>query len=159
MFKHILTAVDGSDCSATALDMAVSLAKAEGAKLTVINVVDIAKAALAGMDPYGGTSIPWLEALTEEGLDLTQKAGAKAAAAGVVVETEVLRGASVVDQIARAAADRGCDLIVIGSHGRSGFSRLALGSVAEGVMRQVAIPALIVHARQNVPAAATAAHG
>lgn len=158
MFKHILIAIDGSDCAGSALDMAIDLAKGQGAKLTIINVVDVAKAALASMDPYGGTAVPMLQALTDEGKELLLKAARRASAAGVPAETDVLTGSTTAEQIDGAAVRLGCDLIVVGSHGRSGFTRLALGSVAEGVMRGATVPTLIVHARKDAPVAASA-HG
>ena len=78
MFTRILVPVDGSTCASSAVDAAIDLAKAQGARLTIINVVDPAKAALASMDPYGGTAVPWLEALTEDGKALLSEASERA---------------------------------------------------------------------------------
>jgi nucleotide-binding universal stress UspA family protein len=80
------------------------------------------------------------------GEDVLSKAKAAAAAAGVAAETslrEVTRGriASIVIDEARSS---GCDLIVMGTHGRRGFSRLALGSDADLVVRESPVPVLLV---------------
>ena len=61
------------------------------------------------------------------------------------VRRQVVLG-PVVSEIARIAKDTPADLIVMGTHGRSGFSRLLMGSVAEGVLREVACPVLFVKA-------------
>jgi nucleotide-binding universal stress UspA family protein len=152
MFTRILVPVDGSTCASSAVDVAIDLAKLQGARLTIVNVVDPAKAALASMDPYGGTAIPWLEALTEDGKTLLNEASERARRAGVTLSATHLLNGNAVEQIAATAAEEACDLIVIGSHGRSGLSRLVLGSVAEGVMRETSVPTLIVHeARARVP--------
>jgi nucleotide-binding universal stress UspA family protein len=151
MFTRILVPVDGSTCASSAVDAAIDLAKAQGARLTIINVVDPAKAALASMDPYGGTAVPWLEALTEDGKALLSEASERARRAGVTLNATHLLNGNAVEQIAATAVAEGCDLIVIGSHGRDGLSRMILGSVAEGVMRETRVPTLIVHApRQAV---------
>jgi nucleotide-binding universal stress UspA family protein len=149
MFRKILVPIDASDCAGQALEIALDLAGSQGAELTVINVVDPAKAALASTDPYGGTAVPWLEAMTGDGETLLAAAKAKAQARGIAVKTLLLNGYTV-EQIVRAASNENCDLIVLGSHGRTGLPRMLIGSVAEGVMREASAPALIVHAR--VPA-------
>lgn len=149
MFTKILTAIDGSHCANQALNLAIDLAKSNGASLTVVNVVDPSKAALASLDPYGGTAVPWMEAMTEDGKLLLQQATQAATTAGVPVQTELLTG-NPIELIPAEAARNGMDLIVIGSHGRTGFARLALGSVAEGVMRASKQPTLVVHARSAV---------
>ena len=153
MFSNILVAIDQSDCAAQALDVALELARAQSAALTIVNVVDTAKAALASADPYGGTAVPWMEAMTEDGEALLAAARAKATSRGVPARTSLLRG-NTTAKIVETANDLHCDLIVLGSHGRSGFARMMIGSVAEGVMREASAPALVVHAR--VPASSHA---
>lgn len=150
MFTRILVPIDGSACASTAVDVAIDLAKTQGARLTFVNIVDPSKAALASMDPYGGTAVPWLEALTEDGKTLLTEATQRATRAGVGVQATHLLTGNAIEQTVATAASEGCDLIVMGSHGRSGLSRLVLGSVAEGVMRETSIPTLIVHARSGV---------
>jgi nucleotide-binding universal stress UspA family protein len=153
MFSNILVAIDQSDCAAQALDVALELAQSQHAELTIINIVDPARAALASCDPYGGTAVPWMAAMTEDGEALLTAARAKATSRGVAAQTALLNG-SATDQIVEAASRLRCDVIVLGSHGRDGVARMLIGSVAEGVMRRASAPTLVVHAR--VPASSNA---
>lgn len=146
-FKRILAAVDGSDCASSALDVAIALATSQPDALALCSVIDPLQAAPALMSPYATTEV-WLNTLTENATKELAEAVERAERAGVRARTELIDGnpvASIVDMAARHA----CDLIVMGSHGRSGLSRLIVGSVAEGVMRRANVPVLVVHARTS----------
>lgn len=152
MFKHIVVPIDGSDCSLHALEIAAAFARDQQARLSVCTVVDPAKAAAMA---FGEASMAaaCLDALDDEGKSLVESA-----AAGVrgiwPVDVTVLDGAPV-DSIVENARETGADLIIIGSHGRSGISRLVLGSVAEGVIRNAAMPVMVVrHVPVTKPAPA-----
>lgn len=67
---------------------------------------------------------------------------------GTRLHTEVIIG-NVADSLAHYAEDNDCDLILIGTHGRTGFSRLAKGSVAEDVLHSAAVPILIIKAEEK----------
>ncbi|HLY03559.1 MAG TPA: universal stress protein [Candidatus Cybelea sp.] len=143
MFNHILVALDGSDCSHKALGMAVQLAKEQGARCTVCTVVDIVSAATSMTFATGDVVNEWIATLNEDARQIESEAMARYANSGVTLETRVLEGypsSALID----VAKNTGADLIVMGSHGRTGLKRLWLGSVAESVVREATIPVLIV---------------
>lgn len=163
MFKHILVPIDGSDCSLYALEIAAAFAREQQARLTVCTVVDPAKAAAMA---FGEASMAaaCLNALDDEGKALVQDA-AKRVQAVTPADVAVLDGAPV-DAITDYSHQIGADLVIIGSHGRTGLPRLFLGSVAEGVIRNASAPVMVVrqlplakhHAAKTEPATqATAA--
>lgn len=141
MFKHILAPIDGSDCSLHALELAARFAAEQQALLSVCTVVDPAKAAAMA---FGEASMAaaCLDALDDEGKALLQDAAERVQAIWPA-EIRVLDGAPV-DTIAEYALESGADLIIIGSHGRSGLQRFFLGSVAEGVIRNAHAPVMVV---------------
>jgi nucleotide-binding universal stress UspA family protein len=141
MFKHILVPIDGSDCSLQALDTGAQFAREQQARLTVCTVVDPAKAAAMA---FGEASMAaaCLDALDEEGKALVQDAARRIE--GVWPADVAVLDGTPVDTIVDYARQHAVDLIVIGSHGRSGLQRLFLGSVAEGVVRAAAKPVMVV---------------
>ena len=143
MFTSILVAIDDSECAQRALAIAIGMALAHRSKLTIVTVVDPIEASAAAMDPYN-TVQPFLEALTQNAHQLIDESTAKAKAAGASADGLVLDGPPVETIVGLARREHD-DLVVIGSHGRKGLSRLIIGSVAEGVTREVSCPTLIVH--------------
>lgn len=142
MFKHIIVPIDGSDFSLQAVDLAASLAKEQGADCTVFTVVDIIPAAsLAAATPDLVNA--WLKTLDEQAQIAVNAAVGRMRVKGVEANAEVAKGFAP-DVILEVAARHRGDLIVMGSHGRSGLRRLFLGSVAESVLRSSPIPVLIV---------------
>jgi nucleotide-binding universal stress UspA family protein len=91
-----------------------------------------------------------------DGRSLLERAAASAAGSGLTARTR-LREGRTVDTLLGVAQEDGADLIVIGSHGRSGFKRLMMGSTTEMLLRSVCIPVLVVHAPE--PALETAPAG
>ncbi|SFD64354.1 universal stress protein [Paracidovorax konjaci] len=143
MFKHILIPVDGSPTSMTAVTKAAGLAKAFGAQVTAVYVVDPYPFTGVGADFAYGQS-QYMNAATSEAntaLDATRKALEEA---GVAVTTVIGEGHAVHDGILRALETTGADLIVMGSHGRRGLEKLVLGSVTQRVLGVVHVPVLIV---------------
>ena len=143
MFKHILVALDGSDCSHKALALAVRLAKEQGARCTVCTVVDVVRAATSMTFATGDIVNEWIATLNEDARHIETDAIAKYADSGVTIETKVLEGYPS-SALLVVAKNTGADLIVMGSHGRTGLKRLWLGSVAESVVQEATIPILIV---------------
>jgi nucleotide-binding universal stress UspA family protein len=143
MFNHILVALDGSDCSHEALDMAVKLAKEQGARCTVCTVVDVVRAAASMTFATGDIVSEWIATLNKDARQIESDAIAKYADSGVTIETKVLEGypSSALLEVAK---NEKADLIVMGSHGRTGLKRIWLGSVAESVVHEATIPVLIV---------------
>ncbi len=139
-FTHILCPVDRSDVSRRALDYAVSLARWSAARLTVLEVIDVTP-------PVSTGAIPEMVLVPDElrqGVR-EQLSGlvTPALAADVAAEVRVEEG-QVAPRVLQVAADESVDLIVMGTHGRSGVQRLVLGSIAEKMVRQAACPVLTV---------------
>ena len=147
MFKHIIVPIDGSDFSLQAVDLAASLAKEQRAECTVFTAVDIIPAAaLAAATPDLVNA--WLKTLEDQAQIAVDEAVARLRAAGVEANAEVAKGYPA-DVILEVTARHRGDLIVMGSHGRSGLRRLFLGSVAESVLRSSPVPVLIVRGREH----------
>ncbi len=140
----ILCPVDLSDGSRHALDHALALARSYHARLTVMEVSwplvpPPADPAAAGMFPAPIATAADIEEL-KEGLRLFAARGTET---GVAMDLQVREGA-VVPGILHEAHRIGADLIVLGTHGRSGFDRLLLGSVTEKILRKAACAVMTV---------------
>jgi len=146
MYQRILVPVDGSSTSERALQEAIKIA-AGNALLRLIYVLEEIYSLDA--EAYAFVDYPALQdAMRKTGERILVQRANKVRHAGLKVETAVLdvtgeRVASVIDG---EAQQWGAELIVIGTHGRSGLSRLLLGSVAEGVARGTSVPVLLVRA-------------
>ena len=144
-YKKILVPVDGSATSNAGLNEAIGLAKTLGARLRVIHVVDLAP--ILGL-PEGGTDLGALEnEVKRAGAKIIDSALASAKRQGLRVDAAMPKthGTVVADGIVEEAKRFGADLIVIGTHGRSGIGRMLLGSNAELVVRSTQAPVLLVH--------------
>lgn len=143
MYQQILIAVDGSETSRAALEDGLKLAKEQGAKVLLVNVFEpIVRSALHGV-------IDLTQAMREEGEQIIAGALDVARKAGIEARTRVIDavGRRVASVIAEEADAEGADLIVLGTHGRSGLEHLVLGSVAEGVARRATVPVLLIRKR------------
>ena len=146
MYKHILVAVDGSDTSNLALQEAIKLAKEQQAALMLVHVVDEAPVYMT-IDTASALA-EYQKAMREAGQKLLAASVATVRQAGVEVETKfvILEAPThrICDAINQESKRWPSDLIVIGTHGRHGFSHLLLGSVAEGVIRLATKPVLVI---------------
>ena len=146
MYQRILVPIDGSATSECALQEAIKLAAGK-AQLRLIYVVE--EVYLLDAEGYALIDYAALrEAVRHTGERSLVQAAEKVRQSGMTAETALLevtgeRVASVIDGEAKRWP---ADLIVIGTHGRSGLSRLLLGSVAEGVVRGASVPVLLVRA-------------
>ena len=140
-FRRVLIALDQSAIATHAMDVGVDLAKALGAHIGLVHVVDrkLASAPEGGLPP----SVIFDE-LRQEGRRLLKTASLRIG--GDSPPWEYLVEGSPSREIIKAATEWKADLIVLGTHGRSGISRALLGSTAEGVLRHSHIPVLIVRA-------------
>jgi nucleotide-binding universal stress UspA family protein len=141
VIKKILSPTDFSETAAAAARKAEDLAKAVGAELLVVHVLNEPAFALAEGSGYAPPSV-----VEEYEAAMKQKLSAFAEAlrhAGTNVSAKVLRG-TPHEAIATAAEAEGADLIVMGTHGRTGLSHLLLGSVAERVVRTSKTPVMTV---------------
>src|SRR5262245_16503492 len=147
MYKRILVAVDGSKTSNLALKEAMKLAKNQGAVLRLIHVVDETPVYAMADVPY--SIHEYQQAVRESGRQELAKCADRAKAARVKFDTRLLFTItqSIGDVINKEAKRWSASLIVIGTHGRRGFNRLFLGSVAERVVRSAVKPVLIIRGR------------
>lgn len=140
-YEHLLVPTDGSEGARDALDHAVDIATAAGARLTVLSVVD-SRAFTGGFET--GPTLPNIrEQLQEYAEDAASALVERATEAGVDVESAVTVGLPANEITAYAEAND-ADLVVMGTHGRSGLERLILGSVTERVVRTSETPVLAV---------------
>lgn len=146
--KNIVCATDFSDASSPAVDMAVGFAKQLGAKLTLVHVVQVPSylgwddgPAMASVhDAY----VAEIRKKAEE--DLAQAAGQiTSQTAGIEVETSVLDG---VPHQVLADLSKEADMLVLGTHGRTGLEHLLIGSVAERTVRLSECPVLTVRPKR-----------
>ena len=144
--RHILCPIDFSDYSRRAFDHAVAIARWYESTITVLHVFSTAPVAAYAPGAPGFDSI----VLTREGRDqllVEMKRFIEAESApGIPVELMIREG-NVASEILNQATAMNADLLVIGTHGRSGFQRLLLGSVTEKVLRTAACPVLSVPPR------------
>ncbi len=147
IWKRICCAVDFSEPSWIAMEQAAELAGKLRAELTLVHVRP--SPTLGSADAV--VAAPRLDEAearrVEETLEVW-RADAETRAA-LPVRARVLAGDPAVE-IARFAGDEGFDLAVVGTHGRTGFSRLILGSVAEKVLRRAPLPVLVVRNHRRV---------
>jgi nucleotide-binding universal stress UspA family protein len=137
--KKILVATDFSEGSDEALDRAIEMAKVSGAEIEVLHVIELAEEF-----PFGTTYFDADYGVLYAGVDreLTRRAD-RARAAGLRCETKIIEGTATTEIIQRAQRI-GADLVVVGTHGRTGLAHIVLGSVAERVVRRASCPVLTV---------------
>lgn len=143
MYRNILIATDGSELAGHGVAHGLALAKALGAKVTIVTATD--------MIPTGPhTPIPWPHdieryeaAAASSAKRILAKAAASAAAAGVECTTAHIVDELPAEGILKACERHGCDLIVMASHGRSGVRRMLLGSQAAKVVAMSKTPVLV----------------
>lgn len=143
MFRHILIPTDGSELSRTAVTTGVSLAKACNARVTAITVV--VPLADFGVGEFGSVSDPeaYSRASAANAKVALAVVGDAAAQAHVSAETVQVNHDNPWQAIIDAAASRGCDLIVMASHGRRGLDALVLGSETNKVLTHSKTPVLV----------------
>ena len=144
MYAKILVPVDGSETSKRGLVEACRLAKDQDARLRCLHVIDEQYLTVNYM---GVMYMPDLiDRLRDNGKEILKGASEQAGTGGVKVESVLRESAErrVSDMIIDEAKTWPADLIVMGTHGRRGFSYLALGSDAESVVRNSPVPVLLV---------------
>lgn len=144
MFNHILIATDGSEVSDRAADQAIELAAKLGARVLVLHVAPAEPAFAyfargiegAGMEPGDAAkhSASYLDSVR-----------VRAESKGVACTLHSVVDSRPYCEIVSIAQTQGCDLIVMGSHGRQGFDRLILGSETHKVLLSTSLPVLVCH--------------
>lgn len=148
MFKSILLATDGSPASGRATRLAVDLARAHHARLTALYVIDpYPYLGVADTNPLGFQA--YMSAAHAHAADAHSAVAALCAKDDAPLDLVFRRAEDqhASDGILQSAKEEGADLIVVGSHGRTGFSRLMLGSIAARVVAQSTVPVLVASGR------------
>ncbi len=143
MYQRFLVPIDGSATSEHALDEAIKFAQQQKAHIEVLYVVE--DILFSENDDYNYYA-ELRHLLRSNGEKILARAQNKISQAGIEHETKLMvsQGERIVDVIIKEAKNNSADLIIIGTHGRTGFSRILLGSVAEGVVRTAHIPILLI---------------
>ena len=149
MFRRILVPIDGSPTSNLGLREAIEMAKDQGATLCLLHIVDemIVTQGLDGtMYVTPGYIDEFLAALRKEGEKILAKAEKEVKKRAIKCQTVLSEtaGHAVADVIIEQVIKCRADLIVLGTHGRRGITRLVMGSDAEGVVRATPVPVLLV---------------
>lgn len=143
MYSNILIPTDGSDLAGTAVQHGIALAKRIGARATLLTVVPPFHVFTADTQMLGDTPVQY-KARMQEHTEKVFGAGARAAqAAGVGYELIVVDHEHPYLAIIDTAETKGCDLIVMASHGRHGVAAIVLGSETVKVLTHSKIPVLV----------------
>ena len=147
MFKRILVPLDGSRTSEYGLAQALRLARSQRAALYLLHVLDehVLIRHAEGSAVAAATQ-EFLQALRAGGKQILERARSKAAKAGLKSKTILVDNlmSSIAEVVVTQARKARADLIVMGTHGRRGITRLVMGSAAEGVVRSAPVPVLLV---------------
>jgi nucleotide-binding universal stress UspA family protein len=143
MYQRILVPIDGSATSERALDEAIKFAQQQNSRIELIHVLED----IWYFDNENYLNYAELvQTMRYSGEKILAQAQNKFLQAGVMVDIRLLeaQGERVANVIINEAKNSLADLIIIGTHGRSGFSRMLMGSIAEGVVRMAHIPILLI---------------
>ncbi|MBO4575826.1 MAG: universal stress protein [Neisseriaceae bacterium] len=147
MYKHLVVAVDGSRTSLQALNHAAKLAALSQAEMTLVNIANPSE--YMALAPEFLQQESYESAAMSQGNEVLDYAEKVAKEAGVTVVHRHLavsvKGArDMAQQLVDYAEEQKADLLVLGTHGRTGLMHLLMGSFAETVMRQSTLPLLII---------------
>jgi nucleotide-binding universal stress UspA family protein len=143
MYKHILIATDGSELAGRAVEQGLTLAKTLGAKVTAVTVTEPWTAAVSGEWAVAFPVEEYEKAAAANAQKILAQVSETAARIGVACQTVHVQDQFAAEGIVDEAKSRGCDLIVMGSHGRRGIAKFVLGSQATRVLSHSTIPMLI----------------
>jgi nucleotide-binding universal stress UspA family protein len=159
MYGKILVPVDGSETSILGLNEAIKIAKAQGSQLRLVHIVN--ELILDYTYSPGVYASNLIESLRKAGRTVLDVAETVAQRQGIKPECVLLEsiGGREADFILAQAEEWQADLIVMGTHGRRGFLRVALGSDAEQVVHDATVPVFVVHGKPKTCTRATACAG
>ena len=140
MFSNILVALDGSEISLHAFDYAVEFAKNNGAELHAVYVIESGR---ASPGPADNNREMISQRFESEGREMLDKLTAQAADAGIKLDANLETG-HAGDVIVKLAEKLSCDLIIVGSLGKSKLDRLLLGSVSSYVVKSAKTNILVI---------------
>jgi nucleotide-binding universal stress UspA family protein len=144
MYGKILVPVDGSETSALGLGEAIKIAKSLGSQIRLVHVVN--EFILDGTYSPGTFGDNLIDSLRDGGKAILKQAESAARQQGITPECVLLEsiGGAAADLILAQAKEWAAELIVMGTHGRRGLARIAMGSDAEEVVRASHVPVLLV---------------
>lgn len=150
MYKHLVVAVDGSETSINALKHAAELAGVNGARLTLVHVANPAEyMALAPEflqhESYEAAAVAQGNEVLDAAERTARELGVKNTVKHLLVANKGAR--EMAQDLVDYADENGADLLVLGTHGRTGLMHLLMGSFAETVMRQSHLPLLIIRSK------------
>jgi universal stress protein A len=137
--KKIVVGVDFSEATEPVLQAAITVARGSGASLDVVHVRDMLPDLTEGAIPFAEQK----EIMLDRVNDGLSRISDRLADSGLVVVTSALEGRAHTELVTHAAKT-GADLIIVGTHGRSGIAHAVLGSVAERVVQKARRPVLVV---------------
>ena len=143
MYKHILIATDGSELAGKAVAAGFGLARELGAQVTVVTVTEPWTAFVTGEAAYGFPVDEYEKSAEQSASRILSGAAKLARKADIRCTTVHTKDQYPAEGILAIAHKKGCDLIVMASHGRRGLERLILGSQAVKVVTQSIVPVLI----------------
>ncbi len=143
MYKHILIATDGSALGAKAVEAGLSLAAAGGAKVTALTVTEPFHTLSFVPSQITDTPKTYEQHAAEFARRLLSKVQAQAETVGIPCDTTWVQHQHPYEAIIDAAKSKGCDLIVMASHGRRGVSAIVLGSETLKVLTHSTLPVLV----------------
>ena len=144
VFTNILVALDGSKVSQRALIEAVDLARLMKARMQAIYVMETVASALNARDrPMGMDTLELYHLLEKEGNDVLEEAEQYCTDKGISFIPHLKQGDAGTEIISLSEQEK-CDLIIVGSHGKSGFNRLFLGSVSSFVIKNTKVTTMVV---------------
>ncbi len=142
MFKHILIATDGSELASKGVIAGLEMAKHIGAKVTIMIAIEPWKSMIVGEAAFSFPLEEYEKAAAETANTVLSAARALADKQGVACETLHVTNFPA-EGIVETAEAKGCDLIVLSSHGRRGIARAFLGSQASRVLTLSKVPVLV----------------
>jgi len=142
-YERVLAATDGSDTAEAALDDAIGVARLAGATFHALSVVDTAS---LGVDTYSTAYAEELEGRAEKAVETATERAAEGGLDSVVGAVE--SGASIHGAVLDYIEENDIDLLVVGTHGRTGLDRFLIGSVAEKLVRAAPVPVLVVREQE-----------
>jgi nucleotide-binding universal stress UspA family protein len=162
MYGKILVPVDGTETSTLGLNEAIKIAKIQGSQIRLVHVVN--EFVLDYTYSPGLYATNLIDSLRKGGQTILDLAKATAQRQGITPECVLLEsiGGPAADLILAQATEWAAELIVMGTHGRRGLMRVALGSDAEQVVRAATVPVLLVRGSgqplaKGIPSVASAA--
>ena len=143
MYRNILIATDGSELAQKAIEHGLAIAKGLGSKVTVVTVTEMMSTQNGMLMPRAADVDRYESEAKSIAREILEKAAAASKAAGVPCDVVHVADKTPADGVLETTRSKGCDLIVMASHGRRGLNRLLLGSHAQEVMVQSSVPVLV----------------